>query len=72
MNYKALDRKIMWNFRADLYKSARNYGYEYISEAVVGMLREGYSVNEIADIFDTTRYSVHRWLKRWEITLEVS
>lgn len=72
MNHKALDRKIMWNFKNDLYKACREMGYEYISEAVIEMYREGYTLTEIADSFGTTRYSVKRWLKRWGVILAVS
>ena len=35
-------------------------------EAVLGVIRDGHSVQEVADAFGVTRQSVHNWLRRYE------
>lgn len=35
-------------------------------EAVLGVVRDGRTVQEVADAFGATRQSVHNWLRRYE------
>ena len=35
-------------------------------DAVLGVIRDGYSVREVAEAFGVSRQSVHAWLARYE------
>jgi transposase len=43
---------------------------EQCYDAVLGVIRDGFSVTEVAQKFGVSRQSVHTWLQRYEETPE--
>lgn len=69
MDYRKLDDSIIFDYKTDLYKDVKSLKYNFISEATIDLYLKGLSLNDIAKKFGKTRFTIGRWLKRWNIPL---
>ncbi|WP_022667904.1 hypothetical protein [Desulfospira joergensenii] len=65
-DFKALDSKIAYNYRDDLFLAVEDHGFKYLSELVFyKYYEENESVSKIAGALPITRSQVCFWMDKW-------